>query len=267
MNPIEAYYFGEEDKKLFGLYYCPIKESTKQIGVIFLNPIGREYIKMQRGLNYLAKNLSSIGIHVLRFDYYGTGDSYGQTYECNLSYWLDNINVAIKEMKAGLNLDTLILIGWNLGASLAVMGSNSFEENGLILINPVVSGEKYIKSIVKTHNDWINGSYTKKKKENANEFEYLGFVYSKDFIDEISRIDLNTIIPKQNLLVINEPKQDNPDLKYFHDSNSNNPLFTFAEFTKDANIWKFQENEKLPFESFELIGNWINKMYSLKNVF
>jgi uncharacterized protein len=266
VNPIEPYYFGEEPKKLFGIYYCPIKETTNQIGVIFLNPIGREYVKIQRGLSYLAKSLSSNGFHVLRFDYYGTGDSAGHTYESNLNCWLDNINDAIKEMKAGIGLDTLILIGWNLGASLAVIGSNIFEVDGLILINPVISGEKYIKSILKTHNDWINGSFTKKKKGNKDEFEYLGFIYSNDFINEISKIDLEKIIIKQNVLVLNEPQQDKPELECYQKSNMDNSLIIFTEFTKDTNVWKFQEDEKLPFETFDLVENWIHKVYGLKNV-
>ena len=62
-------------------------------------------------LPQLAKRLSGIGFHVLRFDYYGTGDSAGDADEGDLRQWHDDLSAAVDELKDTAAIQMVSLIG------------------------------------------------------------------------------------------------------------------------------------------------------------
>ena len=61
--------------------------------------MGNEQVFAYRTMRQLAARLVRAGFHVLRFDYFGTGDSYGDTGEGDLASWCDDIETAIEELK------------------------------------------------------------------------------------------------------------------------------------------------------------------------
>ena len=80
-TPIEAdlpLYFGA-DAELFGLYQPADASAGK--AVLLCPPLGQEQIRCHRLYRQLAHALAAEGIAVLRFDYYGCGDSAGASDE------------------------------------------------------------------------------------------------------------------------------------------------------------------------------------------
>jgi predicted alpha/beta hydrolase len=67
----------------------------------------------------LSRQLAARGFNVLRFDYYGSGDSAGDDSEMRLSGSCEDIVAAIEELKDICDAKTVALIGLRLGASLA----------------------------------------------------------------------------------------------------------------------------------------------------
>ena len=47
----------------------------------------------------LANMLAAVGCHVLRFDYFGTGDSMGTAHEVTRRGWEQDIETAIEELQ------------------------------------------------------------------------------------------------------------------------------------------------------------------------
>ena len=74
MKPL---FFGEANRRLYGVYHPPAKPSRH--AVLLCYPGMQEYNAAHWMFRRLATSLSREGHHVLRFDYYGTGDSDGET--------------------------------------------------------------------------------------------------------------------------------------------------------------------------------------------
>src|SRR5437773_7734152 len=72
---VVPFYFGSPDKLLFGCYHEPSLERRRKCAVVVCQPVGHEYINSHRALRQLAARLCDAGFPVLRFDYYGCGDS------------------------------------------------------------------------------------------------------------------------------------------------------------------------------------------------
>ena len=74
---IEPFYFGTSSKPLFGCYHVPQSALRRDCGVLFCAPMGSEYVRFHRAYRQLADRLAKAGFPVLRFDFYGCGDSSG----------------------------------------------------------------------------------------------------------------------------------------------------------------------------------------------
>ena len=70
-------FFGSSARQLFGAYHTPPSTVAERGGAVLCPSWGSEYQASHRILRRLATRLSESGYHVLRFDYYGTGDSAG----------------------------------------------------------------------------------------------------------------------------------------------------------------------------------------------
>ena len=76
MNP---FYFGSSAEPLFGAYHPPGNQVGRNLAVLICPPLGREYLRAHWALRRLADQISRDGGHVLRFDYFATGDSAGDS--------------------------------------------------------------------------------------------------------------------------------------------------------------------------------------------
>lgn len=112
-------HFGARDKQLFGLYeegHAP----RRRMAVVVLSPIGWEHLRAHRTLRVLSNRLAEAGYDVLRFDYSGTGDSWGDIGSgLTLAQWIRDVEEAIEEV-GGLSGSTRVsLIGLRAGAAIA----------------------------------------------------------------------------------------------------------------------------------------------------
>ena len=87
--------------------------------MVLCNPVGNEYIQAHRTMRNLSSRLSKAGFHVLRFDYYGTGDSSGGSDEGSPQSWCENIKAAVLELQQMTGAARMSLIGLRFGANLA----------------------------------------------------------------------------------------------------------------------------------------------------
>jgi uncharacterized protein len=134
-----AFHFGSRQRRLFG-YYEPAQAHLKGVRAVLLcHPIGNEQVFAYRTMRQLAARLVRAGFHVLRFDYFGTGDSYGDTGEGDLAGWCGDIETAIEELKDITGANNVNLIGLRLGANLSaqVAAHHPKEINKLILWEPL----------------------------------------------------------------------------------------------------------------------------------
>ncbi len=147
-NSQHSFYFGLPGKSLLGVYYPPASIVAQRNHSILLCPaFGQEYLRSHRAFRQLAMLLAREGFHVLRFDYFGTGDSEGLIQNSTMDQWLADIGTAADELFNITGCEHRSLIGLRLGASLALLHSSYGQTanwDSVSLWEPVISGAQYL---------------------------------------------------------------------------------------------------------------------------
>jgi len=185
---MQPFFFTESDRKLFGFIHPPQKQN-KNIAVLLCYPLGQEYLRVYRSYKLLANQLSLSGAHVLRFDYFGTGDSDGTSEECDLEHWIRDINVAIEELKIKSGVDKVSIIGTRLGATLAAKVSCEREDiDKLVFLDPIIDGKDYIHKLQITHQSMLcdpDRFSTARSIDESFPNELVGFTFSNHFMANV----------------------------------------------------------------------------------
>ena len=140
MNP---FFFGDSAEQLLGVYHPSHSRSTR--GVVICHPWAREYLLAYPTLKLLAQRLAEAGWHVLRFDYFGTGDSAGDTRAGTTEHWVRDVHTAMEELGALADVREFALVGLRLGAVMASRAAAKHQAvRRLVLWDPVADGRAYL---------------------------------------------------------------------------------------------------------------------------
>jgi len=135
-------FFGSSEAPLFGVYHPPVGPGQRDVGVLLSYPGPQEYMRTHWAFRKLSAMLAKKGFHVFRFDYFGTGDSAGDSDEGRLSTWRANVNAAAQELRDIAAVTKVSAVGFRLGAALAATSGLSLTD--LVLWEPVVDGRIYL---------------------------------------------------------------------------------------------------------------------------
>ena len=164
-------------------------------GVVICGAIGHETSGTHRGLFELAEILSSAGYSVLRFDYYGTGDSAGSGTEPNrLDRSVRSVELAVAFLRLNCDVRSVTLIGFRIGALLACLAApRAGGVERIALLDPVISGRHHLRELRLLASAWdaANG------QTNAAEagLVVVGEQYGPEFITALSSVDLRKAAP------------------------------------------------------------------------
>lgn len=142
-----SFYFGESGNALFGIYYPPASILPQHNhSIILCPPFGQEYLRSHLAFRQLALLLAREGFHVMRFDYYGTGDSDGGLESANIERWIDDVSTASNELLNISGCKRQSLIGLRFGSTLAFLHAqqSTTQWQSLTLWEPVLSGVRYL---------------------------------------------------------------------------------------------------------------------------
>jgi uncharacterized protein len=142
-------YFGEGSRRLFGVYHPPTSPRERAQAVVLCPPAPQEYMTSHWALRRLATHLAKAGAHVLRFDYFGTGDSAGDSDAGTFELWQEDIESAANKLRELSRVSRVSLAGYRLGATLAWRASQAAElkTRDLVLWDPVISGKSYLNEL------------------------------------------------------------------------------------------------------------------------
>ena len=182
-------YFGDTEHALFGIYHPPRKARIRPISAVLCNPFGNEYVAAYRTTRVLAEQLSESGVSVLRFDYYGTGDSKGASKDVSIAQWLRDIEAAIEEIQGASGAERTSLIGLRLGGTLAALAAAPRNDiDRVVLWEPVLNGQKHIELHLERHKAWLQEDRCRAEDSSAN--EALGHPLTDSLIDEVKQLDM-----------------------------------------------------------------------------
>jgi len=147
--------FGAASRQLFGLYQVPLKEAARGESILLCAPFGQEAIRSHRLFKVLADRLCRDGFHVLRFDYFGTGDSAGGGDEVSIEGFVADVLTANDELlnRSGRARQSASWVGLKLGATIAALASAYVQPmpSRLILWEPVTDGARYLVELAEAH--------------------------------------------------------------------------------------------------------------------
>jgi len=256
---IEPFYFGTLTKPLFGCHHKPQGNITRDCGVVLCYPMGSEYDKAHRSYTQLALRLSKNGFHVLRFDFYGCGDSGGDGQEGSVGQWLDDISTAIDEIRRRCGLERVCLVGLRFGGALAMTaGAERGDIDTMILWDPIVNGKAYISELTSLHRKTLRGFMANLEYNRSDEM--LGFPFTDQVRTEINDLDLLATQrkPANNLLVVESQEKNSEGIlkQYFQDLDVRFE-YKYLAFPK---IWIDLRRALVPYQILQLVHNWISEV-------
>jgi pimeloyl-ACP methyl ester carboxylesterase len=196
---VNAFYFGARERRLFGIFTPASAKKSSARAAALCYPWGQEYIRAHRSMRRLAVQLSDAGFDVLRFDYFGTGDSAGEPRDADLAGLRRDIETAVDELKDMTSASRVALVGMRLGATLAAQlaARPRKDIDALALWDPVISGSVYWRELA--------GST---RIEGVGEQHVLGFRVPAAMVRELNAIDLASCVstlPTRTLIVVTDP--------------------------------------------------------------
>jgi hypothetical protein len=186
---IEAFHF--RDDQLFGCYHPPADLGSQRLLVI-CPPFFDEYRRSYKALADLANACAEQGVHVLRFNFYGTGESQGILEQASVDKWKKDVSDTIEE---GINLSgasQVALLGVRFSATLLSEIKN-VHVTRFIFWDPVISGARYIAWL-----DEVNQILKKQQQKIARDInrpfeqiEYVNFRLSSELRAGMEAVSFN----------------------------------------------------------------------------
>jgi len=205
MKPL---FFGEAERRLYGVYHPPAKASRH--AVLLCYPGMQEYNAAHWIFRRLATSLSREGHHVLRFDYFGTGDSDGESDITTPESATADIHTAIRELRDLSRAREVSLVGLRFGAACAAMAcASGFSARQLVLWEPIIYGAMYVREL-EAQDERRNLVLLHADRTRGRRDELLGFPFNPKVRAGTEAIDLTTGPPvtAKRVIVLSSEQRD-----------------------------------------------------------
>jgi len=178
--------------------------AARGIGWIICHSLGMEQMHMQRFEVALARALAAVGFPVLRYQSQGYGDSHGSSLEVSLESHLRDAVAAGQLLASAEGVVSLGFIGARFGGLVAALAAGRLKAAGLVLWDPVVSGRRYLASLVRSALvtnltgrglDKGEGVDPKESLRRGDVFDLQGFPLREDVFEEVASLDLLQALP------------------------------------------------------------------------
>jgi len=235
--------------------------------LVFCYPLGEEYIRFHRVYRQLALRLSSVGFPVLRFDFYGCGDSSGDREQGQISQWLTDISTAIGEIRRRSGIMKICLVGLRLGGALAMMvGATRGDIDGMVLWDAIVNGRTYVEELTALHQEMLRKAHVQLKPHMPGEeqTEILGFPLTDDLFTGLERINLVAIQekPANNILIIKSNEAANQERLREHLKSID--AHVAYQHLPSPQLWGWIEDFGrilVPHQILQAVVSWISEVY------
>lgn len=125
----------------------PESKQARDEGVLYISSGPWDSMRLSWMQRQITNNLSQLGYRVLRFDLCGTGDSMELTSAASWERWIRECYIARDALRKSVR--KVHVVGFCLGAALALKASESYAFRSLHLIDPVLDGAAYWQHLTK----------------------------------------------------------------------------------------------------------------------
>lgn len=217
-------------------------------------PIGHEYTHSHRTVRHLADRLARAGVPTLRFDYPGSGDSPGTDLDPDrLQTWKAGVLAAIDHATTVSGRSHVCLVGIRFGATLAALVAAEVRVDRLVLWNPCVNGERYLREL----NAIAMASEQPSAPRADGGLECAGFVLTGQTVGSIRAVNLlqTAFSAGGRALVLGRDGQVAPPLcKVLADSGWPTDFFAVPGY---EGMMEEAQNTVVPFEALDRMTAWV----------
>jgi alpha/beta superfamily hydrolase len=151
-NEIPQFFSNTRRQRLYSvLHLADEAQKEHDFGVVFCAPLFEEKLWSHRVLVNYARSLAAQGIPVLRFDYFGDGESEGRFEEATVSSRVADILDAVEFCRSRSGVRRIFLLGLCYGAALALSAARSGAVDGIVAWAPIMNGEQYASDLLRAH--------------------------------------------------------------------------------------------------------------------
>lgn len=215
---MDVEFFEANGRSLLGAFHPAPRLRVGGASVLLCNPFGEEAARVHRAYHVLAGKLQDEGYATLRFDYSGTGDSSGETSDCTVEGWLDDMEAAIGELRRQSGNPRVVLVGLRFGATLAALCAQRehLRVTQLVLWDPVVRGNHYLRELAEMHLAYLKEELgpraDARRDDGGNHFpaEALGMPISESLAAQMAGIDIALTLPRSRhtTVISSRPSDD-----------------------------------------------------------
>jgi len=183
----EIFYFGRPRRALLGLRHPPPVGERVHGAVLVCAPLLQEGIRCQRALWSLAETLAAAGVEVMRFDWFGSGDSAGESAGIVMPGLVDDIASAEIFMASPASSPRPRLFGLRSAAlPLLAHASQCGEPVDIVLWAPALDGHALVAAWREQHRRQLHtaGRFLSTQVASDDD-ELLGFVLDRSLLDDL----------------------------------------------------------------------------------
>lgn len=234
MNP---FFFGTSSEPLFGVFHPPKSSSARQATVLLCCPLGQEYMRSHRAFRQMALLLSRAGFPVMRFDYYGTGDSAGDSHQVSIERCRRDVEAAVEELRDMSGATEVVLVGLRMGANIAALAAAGLSGVAhVVLWDPVTDGPQHLVELL-NENPALSG--TIRGADDAARIEgtegTLGFPLTPRLRNEIAVLDLRTVPAAASDYFVVSSSHEEDARGFFEAFRTHVPRASFASIPTEGN--------------------------------
>lgn len=202
--PAKPFFLSSSCGKIFTIYHYPLASKDRQYDVVIIPPFAEEMNKSRHMFTRLARQLNAIGIGVLLFDLYGTGDSEGDFADSSWSAWEGDIGSAVNWLQQNRASD-LIFLTLRSGCLLALNFINRTKPavKEIIMWQPTINGEQFMTQFLRIRlasammeKDQAKETMAeiKQKLTNGESVEVAGYELSSELYQSLNSLRLQTLV-------------------------------------------------------------------------
>jgi pimeloyl-ACP methyl ester carboxylesterase len=166
-----------------------------EMAVLLLGPLAEEKKSSLRALVEMARSLAAAGLTALRVDFRGTGDASGTSEELSIESMIEDVLAASAFAARECGAKRVGVVGLRLGGAVAVLSASRSEVDAMVLVEPVVSGEAYVRSLfrqqaVRRMLTSGKGSKPEGEEDAHGPLDLDGLALDRGFIAELQEVDV-----------------------------------------------------------------------------
>ncbi len=213
---IEPFFFGQRGALAF---YHPSNDPAATRMAVICPPFFDEYRRTYRALSDLANACATNGIHVIRIDYSGTGESQGLLSDIKENEWVDDINRAIEEGIDLAGVESTILVGVRFGATLAAQ-SNHPSIHRYVFWDPVEDGSTYLSTLAEIERQSRKDHLALSRFLNtrAEDINYACFPLTDSLTSSLASLTMDAVLANHNdkVWVVSSSNIETQNPRYRH---------------------------------------------------